>query len=312
MKKKEISIGNEVFPIDGYGFGLSQKLVAAYRSACDSHHLISENWPQSSLSPVTRLMRFTTVEHLREMIRTRRNFLASVFAWQDVWEGLARNIELKDRNGNHIDISRITTSFYGQCWSLSEFDSELLWNARCSKMAQNGVCIRSTFGKLASSFIEGIGIVALKTNLIARLGAVQYLSDEQFEDKIQSLCSSTFDSAAMNLAGKELLECLMVKRKRFSDEKEVRLIVDYVGVCGKTPDYLATGKFSPALKGLTYSIEPACFLDEIIVDPRISKSKADEIINGLNSDLKVFGWTNCSVRQSDLYDCKSAPITIDI
>lgn len=309
---EEIAYGSEVLMVDEHGFGLMEKLVNAYCNVPIDLKLTSENWPRASLSPSDKLMRFTTVEYLKKIIQTRRNFLASVLKWQDVWEGLIRNIDLKDRKGDTIDMSEITSSFYGQCWSLSEFDSELLWNARSSKTEQNGLCIRTTFGKLASSFIEGIGIEALDTNIVARFDKVQYLSDEQFEDMFQTLCADTFNFDTMCLTGERLLDCLMVKRHRFADEKEVRLIVDYAGVRGRTPDYLAPRKFVPDLKGLTYTIDPSCFLDEIIVDPRIPKENAAKIVKELDSDLKRFGWSGCVVRQSDLYDCKRISIPTGI
>lgn len=246
---------------DGYGFSQTERVIKAYSDVEKSNAFIRQNWPHSDLDPGTKIRRFTTVEYLRKMLRSKTNYLASVLTWPDVYEGLSRSIKLEDQNHHAIDWSNISTSFYGQCWTTAEFDSELLWNARCSKEKKNGVCIRSTFGKLVKSFLRGVEMGVLEeNNVIARCGRVSYCEDAVVRERMRRLADSIRNSDGLVLAGSSLLDCLMIKRMSYGDEKEVRLIVDGCVFWGKPPSCVGLRRFTFNSPGLDYAVEPADFI----------------------------------------------------
>lgn len=291
---------------DAPGFDLTERVVKAYSDAEKNKAFIRENWPHSDLDPNTEIRRFTTVEHLRKMLRSKANYLASVLTWPDVYEGLSRSIKLEDQYHHAIDWSNISTSFYGQCWTTAEFDSELLWNARCSREKKNGVCIRSTFGKLVKSFLRGVGMGALpKDNGIARCDTVTYCEDAVVLERMKKLADSIRKSGNLVLVGSSLLDCLMIKRMSYSDEKEVRLIVDGCPFRGNSPHFVDPRKFAFSSPGLNYAVEPTDFIDEILVDPRLQDREASKVVDELQNDVNAYGWRSAGksvrVAQSDLY-----------
>lgn len=302
---------------DEQGFGMTERLVQAYVDFESNRKLIQENWPHASVEPDEQLLRFSTVENLQKMLQSRTNYLAPVLSWKDVYEGLTRNVTFQDQNKNKIDVSQITTSFYGQCWTLSKFDSELLWNARCSEAAQNGVCIRTTFGKLVRNFIRGIGMKAFEgKTILARANRVDYVGQSKYEKVSETFFKAIEASEGLSLADSQMLDYLMVKRESFSDEQEVRLVVDRGAIEGSVPRYLAPKKFSPCVSGLTYSVHEDDFLDEVVLDPRIETKKVIELKKLLEGDITHYGWQSnghpLKVRQSDLYDKPERTITIAI
>lgn len=291
---------------DASGFDLTDRVVEAYSDAEKNKAFIRENWPHSDLDPNTEIRRFTTVEHLRKMLRSKANYLASVLTWPDVYEGLSRSIKLEDQYHHAIDWSNIVTSFYGQCWTTAEFDSELLWNARCSKEKKNGVCIRSTFGKLVKSFLRGVGMGVLdENNGIARCGAVTYCEESEVFKKRKALAGLIQKSDGLALVSPSLLDCLMIKRMSYSDEKEVRLIVDGCPFRGNSPHFVDPRKFTFSSPGLNYVVEPTDFIDEILVDPRLQDCEASKVVDELQNDVNAYGWRSAGksvrVAQSDLY-----------
>ena len=304
----------ETFMSDEFGFKASQSLVKKYKDGIGVKCL-KNYWPYSDMSPTQVIQRFTTVENLRTMLKSRTNYLASVLTWPDVYEGLSRNIILKDKYNNEIDWGSIKTLFYGQCWTTSSYDSELLWNARCSSENKNGVCIRSTFGKLVVSFLNGIGIEALgKENVVARCGKVRYCTDDYVKRKMHGLAESIKISDGLALVSSEMLENLMLKRISFQDEEEVRIVVDGCIFQGSPCSYVKQNAFTFNSIGLSYSIDPDYFIDEIIIDPRIPKKEVSSIIEILEKDLATYGWCSngnkVNDRQSNLYEYKKIEIEL--
>lgn len=302
---------------DASGFALSEQVVEAYSDAEKNKAFIRENWPYSDLDPNTEIRRFTTVEHLRKMLRSKANYLASVLTWPDVYEGLSRSIKLEDQYHRAIDWSNIATSFYGQCWTTAEFDSELLWNARCSREKKNGVCIRSTFGKLVKSFLRGVGMEALpKKNGVARCDTVTYCEDAVAIEKMKELAYLIQNPDNLVLVSPSLLDCLMIKRMSYSDEKEVRLIVDGCAFRGNPPHFVDPRKFTFSPPGLNYAVEPTDFIDEILVDPRLSDGEASKVVGALQNDVNAYGWRSVGrsvrVAQSDLYRSSAVTVTLNI
>ena len=314
MTEQSIAFNGEVVEVDEFGFKRTEQLIRAYSDPENNRRLIEANWPNSSLNPSTPLRRFTTLGRLTSMLQTRTNYLASVLKWRDVYEGLSRNIELSDQNGARIDWSSIRTSFYGQCWTMTEFESELLWHARCNEESQDGVCIRTTFGKLVKSFVSHIGLQALESNSVARCGKVNYVNEDQIMSLAKDLETAISHSAGMLLTDPVLLDFLMVKRQSFQDENEVRLIVDRHMLEGPPSSYVHVGTISMDVSGLSYQVDPTDFIDEIVIDPRVSAETASKTIADVEKLVAKYGWMSkgkpVPVRQSDLYDLEETRLVV--
>ena len=121
--------------------------------------------------------------------------------------------------------------------------------------------------------------------ILARANRVDYVGQSEYEKLSETFLKAIKASRGLSLADSQMLDYLMVKRESFSDEQEVRLVVDRCAIEGPAPSYLDHKKFSPCVSGLTYSVHADDFLDEVILDPRIETKKVIELKKLLEGDI---------------------------
>ena len=249
----------------------------AYANALD------DSYAKRGLRRDDVIVRFVSLENFLRMVESRSNVLARVATWRDVYEGFVLRQSYSDCNVAHL-----LKDFYGQCWTKRASDSEVMWNARCPD--GYGVCMKSTVAKLAHSIVAQCSS-AEEIAGIGRLDAVEY------EKKPNSSPFAQPDIAMVRKAftcHPALLASFFEKRYEFSDEHEVRVILDLPpNAHKKVMQRSYHGDF------LFYRFDkPEDLLNEVIFHP----SMRSDLCECLKCRLQKNGWNNVKIGRSNLYD----------
>lgn len=166
---------------------------------------------------------------------------------------------------------------HAQCWSLNA-RSDALWNMYSQD--RDGIRISTTIGNLRANLTA-----TNKTHCKLFVGKVDYLPQKNnspllgkrvikdlpksFETKAQT----TLKALRSSLEEREIAKLLLLKRKPFEHEDEIRLI------CTNHLD---------ATDLLRLSIDPYKLIESIQIDPRMSSAKKNAFLNYFNSEQISF------------------------
>ncbi|RKQ89522.1 DUF2971 domain-containing protein [Maricaulis maris] len=227
------------------------------------------------LKPGTRLYRTLPLSRLYELFDNRENVLVRPKLWDDPFENLALTspVEIDGKIGEfgfHQD-------YYGQCWTTQSI-SDAIWRIYSSD--KKGVRIRSTVGKVLGGLSKG------KDPNLARIqcfiGKVRYLTEKQL---VQFAATHFAGGLALETDGKLIADTLLVKRKAFKHEGEVRLI------------YAATYGTEKNADLLRYDIDPDAMIDQVMLHPQLEDAAAAEMKEEIQSRTEFRG----PILHSQLY-----------
>lgn len=216
------------------------------------------------------IYRIISVQRLEELFSTGFNVLVNPGKWDDPFENFILKSKIRFDTGEIGEIG-FCDDYYGQCWTLHKA-SDAMW--RIYSPDNNGVRIRTTIRKLAGSLSANLDVWK---NSQCFIGKVQYLPNK----KLIAFANTALTGMP---SPSNFAKTLLVKRPAFSHEKEVRLI--YFDK-DKTE---SNGLFS-------YSIDAHNLIDQIMIDPRLTKSEAD-ILKG--TIVKSTGFKG-KIKRSLLY-----------
>ena len=214
--------------------------------------------------------RIIPVKRLYELFTKRENVLVRPAMWEDPFENFILNSKARLPDGEIVRFG-FNNDFYGQCWTLLT-TSDAMWRIY-SREAQS-VRIRTTVRKLGDSLSTGLGELA---NVQVFIGKVRYLTDKQLLGFADTVFADGLNPVA-------LAETLLVKRKAFVHEKEVRLL--YFEKSNK-----------PAGDVFHYSLNPNALVDQIMIDPRLPNDKANDLKEEIKDETGFTG----AIRRSLLY-----------
>lgn len=223
------------------------------------------------------IYRIISLERLLELFVTKKNTLVKPKTWEDVFENFIRQ-----RRGEIAEYN-LHDRMYGQCWTLQKA-SDAMWRIYSSD--KKGLRIRTTIRKLAESL--GNSQPSLP-DVRCRIGKVEYLS----EKKLMEVANSTFDDSGIGVD--ELFRSLLVKRRAFVHESEVRAI------------YYEIDDISFSNDLYRYEIDPHYLIDQIMIDPRRSY---EEFI-GIKKIIQETTGFRGKIKRSLLYTLPR-DITIDV
>jgi hypothetical protein len=179
-----------------------------------------------------------------ELFEDRKNALLAPRKWQDPFENVVLNAEVRNAAGErgnfffHEDV-------YGQCWS-RHTASDAMWQIYSDK--KDAVRVRTTVGQLIDGLCAAHGAWAHATCFIGR---VEYLSETRLKDFARTIFKDGITPEA-------IARSLLVKRKAYEHEREVRLIyIERENT--KHPD----GVYK-------YAINPHTIFDQAMVDGRMT------------------------------------------
>jgi len=208
---------------------------------------------------IYRIMR---QEHVVALFANRQNILSQIHNWKDKFE----NFQLRlggVLNGERFEYG-FRDDFVGQCWTRESL-SEAMWGIYANDANTRFVRIRSTPRKLLSALIAAHPEMPQDTCFI---GKVEYKREAELE-------AFARNSGRLDVRARRVAESLLLKRRAFEHESEVRLLY-----FGDAKQYDANGLYR-------YPIDPQVMITQLMADPnrdranwladKAEASSADEI-----------------------------------
>jgi hypothetical protein len=198
-----------------------------------------------------------------DMLRVKRLVLVPPSFWEDPLEDIPSSIMMQRPDNAQKELNGYLHPARCQCWSFeSESDSLLRAYSRVTidplhsrncEPRNEGVMVRTTPRRLSRSLKEWRERVTWGRFY---LGRVEYLGNDEASQKIADILRNKGPvemGRGMNRA-----QSLLLKRKAFSHEDEVRLI----WVCDDRRE---------VEKAMTVNVNPNDFIDEVTFDPRLKR-----------------------------------------
>jgi|TARA_R110000737_G_scaffold319633_1_gene330926 hypothetical protein len=192
------------------------------------------------------IYRIIPYDRFIELFEKNKNTLVKPNSWEDTFENFALKSKLKLSDGAEI-ILDTHERLFGQCWTTSKA-SDAMW--RIYSHDKKSIRIRTTVDKLLTS-LSMANVSVERTE--SCIGRVEY----ETEDKIMSSAKKAFSRDGRMTFG-NLFRSLLLKRKAFEHEREVRLI------------HLDWGYELPSSDLYSYEIEPHDLISQVMIDPRVS------------------------------------------
>ena len=219
-----------------------------------------------------KIYRVLSIDRLLEMFEEGENTLSKPKMWDDPFENFLFSMPRKLDDGTEFK-SSLRDRAYGQCWSLN-VESDAMW--RIYAPNKNGVKIQTNIRVLLNS---------LKTSKVpyphtsCYIGAVDYSS----KATINQLVSDVRNEKDLFHGSSGQAKSLLIKRKAFKYEEEVRLI--YLDPKNEAkPNYF------------TYSCDVLSLVEAITFDPRMGPN----LYQVFKSHLENSGYKG-RIIQSGLY-----------
>lgn len=243
---------------------------------------------RSSLTETSKIWRYRSLERFHQIVETSTLFFCRFDKFEDHWEGALPNSFKLGIASFHQEMAREgyldadgvrawneksiqshkNTRFFAaaNCWHHSNCESDALWKLYASE----GVAIQSSFGSIKKAFANHPEDVYF--------GEVRYVDHE-----------------TVNVPNGNIFPPLLLKRKCFSYEQEVRLVIWREGLVeGNTDNIdLAWGKIGQAIK-----VNLDALIDSIYVSPGFS----DEHLYRLRIFLRSHNLSHKTVKRSQLSD----------
>lgn len=193
-------------------------------------------------NPDQHIYRIMPEDYVLDLFASRRNVLSRIHNWKDKFE----NFQLK--LGGVLDGEAFNYAFaedfVGQCWTRDAY-SEAMWGIYANDPAKRYLRIRSTPRKLLCALVNAHPQAAQDRCFIGR---VEYRSEAKLEAWLHR-------DGHLPLLGVEFARSLLMKRRAFRHEREVRL--------------LYFGDVKEQDKGGLYrfQVDPHAMVTQIMADP---------------------------------------------
>lgn len=191
------------------------------------------------------IYRIMKQEYIFKMFEDNQNVLSQTHNWKDKFENflLSGIMTLDGENTTY----GFKNDWIGQCWTNDGF-SEAMWGIYANDSHQRYLRIRSTPRKLLT------GLEAAHSDRPRQdtcfLGKVEYKTEKSLEEFLNN-------NGCLELSPKHFAESLLLKRRAFRHENEVRLLF-----FGDAEDYDCKGLYR-------YPVDPHGMITQIMADPNI-------------------------------------------
>ncbi|EKO3656987.1 DUF2971 domain-containing protein [Vibrio metschnikovii] len=231
----------------------------------------------------TYIYRTIPLNRLYELFQDRENTLVKPSLWEDTFENFVLKTKLRDKQNQVIEYN-IHDRMYGQCWT-QERASDAMW--RIYSPDKQSVRIRTTIGALLDS-------ISMSTVDRAKcghcIGKVEYVREQELVGRATATFS---ENGEITFEG--LFRSLLIKRRAFRHENEVRLIF-----C----DWSETAGLQNVFK---YDIEPHELISQMMLDPRLTYEEAET----LKAEIRKQTGYQGDIKRSLLYRLPKS-LTIDV
>jgi len=165
----------------------------------------------------TELYRIMSYERLKETLRNKSLSMSKPKTWEDPYETFLMKNKARMKDGTIVSFDEIKNKIYCQCWSLRK-ECEGLWKVH-AKDEYKHVKIKSNANKLMKYFYDIKNIFHYLSYFIGR---VSYFEEDFFKDLVKDGIGPYFSSVMSTYMA--IIYSLLIKRKAFEYEDEVRLI----------------------------------------------------------------------------------------
>lgn len=237
----------------------------------------------------TPIYKFMNLDHVKSMIQNQILWISKVSTWDDVYENILFKqnfFHFLDGGIVPVDVSTVGNNIFGQCWT-SQQESDAMWRIYSPDKNNYAVRIKTTIGKLMDAAF--VSPQAIPTVFV---GEVSYVDNV---DITRILSEYVQDGLQLQSSTREFAQLLLLKRKEFEHEKEIRLII--------------SEDTSFSSDHVELPIDPLLFIDEITLDSRLVPGSAN--YNHYRSELLLTGISSSKINRSTLYDLP-APVNITI
>ncbi|TWF33815.1 DUF2971 family protein [Chitinophaga polysaccharea] len=235
----------------------------------------------------TPISRVYPLNRLLELIFSKRNTLVKPQMWDDPFENCILQQTVKTKAGREVSFGTIQQSLYGQCWTLNLEESDALW--RIYSHAKNGVRVKTTLNKLWDGFCNEKDKNVITSYFI---GKIIYKEANEIQDYFENPGNLT---NILTSSAKGIATTVLVKRKEFTHEKEIRLVY----IADKNNYDITQGTYQ-------YEVNPTDLFDELLFDPRFD----DKIFEVIKAELIACGFTK-PIQKSILYQAPEFNMTIN-
>lgn len=166
-----------------------------------------EDFTDSELTDL-KLYRYFQVDDFIKTFEQNSLFLKKPHCWNDPFENIFLKSEIVDTNENPIEMGMMKERVFAQCWSLKE-ESDLMWGSYF--VGNNGVKVEVSLNKIKQEIFKNSEIIFI--------GKIKYLTIQEIADYFSQIFKLSLDDIAQ-----PIFESLLVKRKEFSEEFEVRIL----------------------------------------------------------------------------------------
>lgn len=192
----------------------------------------------------TPIYRVLSKERLFQLFSEKQNALVRPSKWEDPFENFILKAPVRLASGE-MGSFNFHNDVFGQCWTLHK-TSDAMW--RIYSPDRDAVRIRTTVGKLLDSLSEAnVGHESDR----CFIGRVTYPT----EVKLRTFAQNVFKDG---LRAEAVVRSLLVKRRAFEHEKEVRLI------------YFETQPVVHKNGVYRYPLDPISVFNQVMIDPRLS------------------------------------------
>jgi Protein of unknown function (DUF2971) len=227
------------------------------------------------------IYRIISLERLLEMFTTNKNTLVKPSLWPDTFENFILKSKVKLSSGQIVEYN-YHDRMYGQCWTLHN-SSDAMWQIYSPN--KESLRIKTTIGNLLDSIYKTHPDIPEAKCCV---GKVQYLTSKE----LMRVANSTFDDSG--IAVENIFRSLLVKRKAFEHENEVRLLYE------EWNDDFSNEIYS-------YQVGANRLISQIMVDPRRSHSEFKTLERIIR---KATGFKG-SIKRSLLYSLpKNKTVTV--
>lgn len=219
------------------------------------------------------IYRIMKQEHVLALFNTNKNVMSKFGNWKDGFENFLMKC------GHEVDgvkcDNTVREKMVAQCWTTEKF-SEAMWGIYANDKGARFLRVRSTPRKLLDGLKKAHPRLC---NELCCIGKVTYKSTSDLK--------SYYDSnKSAEVTTEMLLRSLLLKRKSFKHEREVRLIY-----CGIFKQYDSSGLHR-------YDVDPHSMVTQIMADPNRNPRNWE---NDRDKIMSTTGYTG-EIKRSKIYD----------
>lgn len=231
------------------------------------------------------IYRIFSLDKFMQTLKNKTLCLVRPYKWDDPFENFLLNSEGQLEDGRMVGFENIRDRFYGQCWTLKK-ECDGLWRNYKGKQPA-AIKVKTKVGKLMDQFYD---LSHKFHELTYFIGKVEYVTDDEIIDYFKN------EVDIMHFqSGVEFAQTLLIKRKSFAYEEEVRIIFSKPS----TNEIELTTVKNPwdDTDRFFVNIDINTLFEEIEIDPWLPKAEYDK----LKQDIIDLGFTG-TITRSSLYN----------